>query len=79
MLNAAYDRDAVVFACGNGGSASIANHLQCDHVKGVRMGTDLHTRVVSLSANVELLSAVANDVGYESVFEFQLESQSAPR
>ena len=27
--------------CGNGGSASIANHLQCDHVKGVRNGTDL--------------------------------------
>jgi D-sedoheptulose 7-phosphate isomerase/D-glycero-D-manno-heptose 1,7-bisphosphate phosphatase len=76
VLNSAYDRDAAVFACGNGGSASIANHLQCDHVKGVRTGTDLHTRVVSLSANVELLSAVANDVGYDSVFEFQLESQA---
>ncbi len=78
VLNAAYDRDAVVFACGNGGSASIANHLQCDHVKGVRIGTELHTRVVSLCANVELLSAVANDVGYESVFEFQLQSQARP-
>ncbi|MGN6576023.1 MAG: HAD-IIIA family hydrolase [Nocardioides sp.] len=78
VLNAAYDRDAVVFACGNGGSASIANHLQCDHVKGVRTGTDLHTRVVSLSSNVELLSAVANDIGYESVFEFQLQSQARP-
>jgi D-sedoheptulose 7-phosphate isomerase/D-glycero-D-manno-heptose 1,7-bisphosphate phosphatase len=78
VLNAAYDRDAVVFACGNGGSASIANHLQCDHVKGVRTGTDLRTRVVSLSSNVELLSAVANDIGYESVFEFQLESQARP-
>ncbi len=78
VLNAAYDRDSVVFACGNGGSASIANHLQCDHVKGVRTGTELHTRVVSLSANVELLSAVANDIGYESVFEFQLQSQARP-
>ena len=37
---------STVFACGNGGSASIANHLQCDHVKGVRNGTDLNTRVV---------------------------------
>ena len=35
VLNDAHDRDAAVFACGNGGSASIANHLQCDHVKGV--------------------------------------------
>ena len=45
LLNDAYDRDATVFACGNGGSASIANHLQCDHVKGVRNGTDLRARV----------------------------------
>ena len=78
VLNAAYDRDAGVFACGNGGSASIANHLQCDHVKGVRMGTDLRTRVMSLNTNVELFSAIANDVGYDSVFEFQLESQARP-
>ncbi len=78
VLNAAYDRDSVVYACGNGGSASIANHLQCDHVKGIRTGTGLHTRVVSLSTNVELLSAVANDIGYESVFEFQLQSQARP-
>ena len=78
LLNAAYDRDACVFACGNGGSASIANHLQCDHVKGVRTGTDLRSRVMSLSTNVEIFSAIANDVGYDSVFEFQLESQARP-
>jgi histidinol-phosphate phosphatase family protein len=78
ILDAAFDRDAAVFACGNGGSASISNHLQCDHLKGVRIGTDLRTRVVSLSSNVELLSAIANDVGYDSVFEFQLQSQARP-
>lgn len=78
ILSDAHDRDAVVFACGNGGSASIANHLQCDHVKGVRVGTDLRTRVISLSSNVEILSAVANDIGYDSVFEFQLESMARP-
>jgi D-sedoheptulose 7-phosphate isomerase/D-glycero-D-manno-heptose 1,7-bisphosphate phosphatase len=77
-LNAAHDRDAAVFACGNGGSASIANHLQCDHVKGVRTGTDLRTRVSSLSTNMELLSAIANDIGYDAVFEFQLESVARP-
>jgi histidinol-phosphate phosphatase family protein len=73
-LNDAYQRDAAVFACGNGGSASIANHLQCDHVKGVRNGTDLTTRVFSLSTNVELLSAIANDLSYDMVFEYQLQS-----
>ena len=74
VLSDAYDRDAAVFACGNGGSASIANHLQCDHVKCVRNGTDLTTRVFSLSTNVELLSAIANDLSYEMVFEYQLQS-----
>ena len=77
-LNDAYDRDAAVFVCGNGGSASIANHLQCDHVKGVRTGTDLSTRVFSLSTNMELLSAIANDLGYEQVFEYQLQSLARP-
>jgi D-sedoheptulose 7-phosphate isomerase/D-glycero-D-manno-heptose 1,7-bisphosphate phosphatase len=74
LLNDAYDRDASVFACGNGGSASIANHLQCDHVKGVRNGTQLTTRVFSLSTNIELFSAVANDLGFDAVFEYQLQS-----
>jgi histidinol-phosphate phosphatase family protein len=74
VLNDAYDRDASVFACGNGGSASIANHLQCDHVKGVRNGTDLTTRVFSLSTNIELFSAIGNDHGYDLVFEYQLQS-----
>jgi len=78
ILNAAYDRDAAVFACGNGGSASIANHLQCDHVKGVRNGTGLTTRAYSLSTNVELFSAIANDLGYDMVFEYQLQSQARP-
>lgn len=78
ILVEAYTRDAVVFACGNGGSASIANHLQCDHVKGIRNGTDLTPRVVSLSTNVELLTAIANDLSYDTVFEYQLQSQARP-
>lgn len=65
-----------MFACGNGGSAAIANHLQCDHLKGIRTATDLAPRVVSLTSNVELLTAVANDMGYEEVFTYQLQSQA---
>ncbi len=78
VLCDAYGRGASVFACGNGGSASIANHLQCDHVKGIRNGTDLRTRALSLSTNIELFSAIANDLGYDNVFEYQLESLAQP-
>jgi len=76
ILIDAYTGGAGVFSCGNGGSASIANHLQCDHVKGIQTGTDLSPRVMSLSTNVEILTAIANDIGYEDVFACQLQSQS---
>lgn len=78
ILLEAYLRGARMFSCGNGGSASIANHVQCDHVKGVRTTTDLAPQVLSLSTNVELLTAIANDMGYENVFVYQLQSQSGP-
>jgi phosphoheptose isomerase len=78
ILVEAYRRGARIFSCGNGGSASIANHMQCDHVKGVRTGTDLCPHVLSLSTNVELLTAIANDTGYENIFVYQLQSQSEP-
>jgi D-sedoheptulose 7-phosphate isomerase/D-glycero-D-manno-heptose 1,7-bisphosphate phosphatase len=78
ILIDAYTRRAALFACGNGGSAAIANHLQCDHLKAIRMKTDLTPRVVSLSTNVELLTAIANDLAYEEVFTYQLQSQASP-
>jgi phosphoheptose isomerase len=78
ILMDGYLRGAKVFSCGNGGSASIANHLVCDHTKGVRTKTDLRPRVGSLTSNVELLTAIANDLAYEDVFEFQLQSQASP-
>jgi phosphoheptose isomerase len=78
VLLQAYTSGARVFSCGNGGSAAIANHLQCDHMKGVRTATDLAPRVVSLSHSIELITAIANDMTYEDVFVYQLQSQSGP-
>lgn len=78
MLVEAYVARAGVYSCGNGGSAAIADHLQCDHLKGVRTGTDLVPRVVSLSSNVDLVTAIANDIGYEEIYAFQLQSHSRP-
>ena len=77
ILVEAYSCGNGVFSCGNGGSAAIANHLQCDHLKGIRTATDITPRVVSLSSSVELLTAIANDMAYEDVFAYQLESHSS--
>jgi phosphoheptose isomerase len=77
ILIAAYTRGSRVFCCGNGGSAAIANHLLCDHIKGIRTGTDLAPRVVSLSASVELLTAISNDIAFADVFAYQLQAQAS--
>jgi phosphoheptose isomerase len=78
ILADAYLRRAAVYSCGNGGSASIANHLACDHTKGVRTKTDLVPRAISLSNNMELLTAIANDLAYAEVFVYQLQSHASP-
>lgn len=72
------DAGGSIFSCGNGGSAAIANHLVCDCLKGTRADTDIRPRVFSLSTTVELITAIGNDLGYENVFSYQLESTGRP-
>ncbi len=72
MLRAAYQSGTTVFTCGNGGSAAIAHHFICDHLKGIAAGTDLKPRVIGLGENVMLLTALANDIDYASIFAAQL-------
>jgi D-sedoheptulose 7-phosphate isomerase len=78
LLDAALEADAHVYACGNGGSAAISNHLVCDHVKGIQTDTGLKPRVHSLSATVEMLTAIANDISYAEVFAYQLQTFGRP-
>jgi D-sedoheptulose 7-phosphate isomerase len=77
-LEAAVARNATIFTCGNGGSAAIANHMVCDHTKGTRADTDILPRVHSLVANIEINTAIANDLSYDQVFSYQLQSYAAP-
>jgi D-sedoheptulose 7-phosphate isomerase len=77
-LEAAIVEGRTIFSCGNGGSCAIANHLVCDYLKGIQSGTDLKPRVVSLSSNLEVITAVANDISYDDVFSLQLRSLGRP-
>ena len=72
LLDAAYERGATLYVCGNGGSASISNHLVCDHSKGGQTDTDLRPKVVSLATNIEMITAIANDIDFDDVFVYQL-------
>ena len=78
LLEATVARDGTIFSCGNGGSAAIANHLACDGLKGVREDTAIRPRLHSLSATLELMTAIANDIGYSEIFSYQLSSLARP-
>jgi D-sedoheptulose 7-phosphate isomerase len=65
-----------VFFCGNGGSAGNAIHLANDFLYGVAKKTGGGLRVHALSANSAVMTCLANDVGYESIFSEQLAVQA---
>lgn len=73
------NRTPIIFF-GNGGSAAIANHAVCDFGKGISEDTTRNpVPVISLSSNVELITAIANDFGYEHIFSKQLEYLNFPK
>jgi D-sedoheptulose 7-phosphate isomerase len=59
-----------VFIAGNGGSASIAEHSCIDYLKGANLP------FISLTANTSVITAIANDNGYEHVFSTQLKTHN---
>ena len=78
LLTDIYAAGGIVFSCGNGGSAAIANHLVCDHCKLVRTDTNLSSKVVSLSTTIELITAIGNDISYDEIFSYQLRTLADP-
>lgn len=78
ILTRVYSEGGMVYSCGNGGSAAIANHLVCDHCKLVRTDTQLTSRIYSLSTTVEIITAIGNDLSYDEIFVYQLRSLAKP-
>ena len=73
ILYDCWRRGGVVFAAGNGGSASTATHLVCDLAKATVVPGRRRLKTVSLVDNIPLNSAWTNDSGFASVFAEQLE------
>jgi D-sedoheptulose 7-phosphate isomerase len=72
MLFRAYVNGKQVFTLGNGGSASTASHMAADLAKNTISPNMRRFRIISLNDNISLLTALANDTGYENVFSEQL-------
>jgi D-sedoheptulose 7-phosphate isomerase len=78
VLNQARVEGKRIFVMGNGGSAAMASHFACDLGKGTVQEGETRFKVISLNDNVPLLTAYANDVGYEAVFAEPLASLAEP-
>ena len=78
LVEKAYRDGKQIFIVGNGGSASTASHMVCDFQKfilGYKGDRKIpRMKALSLSDNTEVLTAWANDVGYEVVFSEQLKN-----
>jgi D-sedoheptulose 7-phosphate isomerase len=63
-----------IFICGNGGSAANANHAAVDISNQIRLKNKRLAKCISLSSNIPMITALANDYGYQNIFSMQLES-----
>ena len=72
VLDNALQNGRTVYVIGNGGSGSTASHLASDFDKMILKTTNKRFNIVSLSDNMALTLAIANDVGYEYVFMYQM-------
>ena len=78
LLNETRLKKSRIYICGNGGSAATASHFQNDFNKGISEHIEIPFRFQCLNDNVATLMAIANDIGYEEVFRFQLRGNLEP-
>lgn len=78
----AYRNDRKIYILGNGGGASTASHIACDLGKGtlsrVYDQKEKRLHVISLTDNVALITAYANDISYDDIFLQQLRNLVEP-
>jgi D-sedoheptulose 7-phosphate isomerase len=63
-----------IFFIGNGGSAATSSHFANDLGKGACVKGKTPFKAMSLVDNVSLITALANDDGYENIFIAQLQN-----
>lgn len=74
LLKSERKNNRQIFVVGNGGSTATANHFLCDFGKNAVKSDEGRFKIVSLCSSVEVITAYANDVAYEVIFEEQLKN-----
>ncbi len=67
-----------IFWCGNGGSASQANHLSAELIGGMYKEKNKPFKSICLNADITFITAWSNDVTFDNIFSRQLEALSMP-
>lgn len=75
LIMKAYENKKKIYIFGNGGSSATASHFQNDFNKGISEYVDTKFNFTCLNDNVATLMAIANDIGFEEVFRFQLKNK----
>lgn len=78
LLLETMETGSTVYIFGNGGSSATASHFQNDFNKGVSEHTEKKFNFLCLNDNMATVMAVANDIGFEEVFRFQLRGHLKP-
>ena len=67
-----------IYIIGNGGSSATASHMVNDLGAGLRRRDIVNFDVMSLGDNSPVVSAIANDIGYENIFFMQMKGLINP-
>lgn len=73
LIRKAFADGHIVYAAGNGGSATLAQHLS-DEMVGRYRSNRAPLPVVALTADSAVLTCIGNDFGFEHVFRRQIEA-----
>ena len=71
-------RKSRIYILGNGGSSATASHMVNDLGAGLRRRGIINLDVVSLADNTPVITAIANDIGYDNIFYMQMEGLLNP-
>jgi D-sedoheptulose 7-phosphate isomerase len=82
LVETYYNRGGIIYTFGNGGSAADAQHIAGELLCMLRTNHDFDIRLPlpahALTTDTSVISAIANDIGYDYVFSRQLEALAKP-
>lgn len=77
MVQETVARGGTLFFCGNGGSAADAQHLATEYIVRYTRNRAAYP-AVALTTDTSLITAAANDFGFDHIFERQVQALCKP-